>query len=94
MHFLGLRQWSEDVDCQGFEGSSCRKYTKGVRPFPELHAVLRTGRTVTDCFVYIGGYLRQVIRLTDMSVHAGLSGVPGQYRVVSEVEHTWSERVG
>ena len=27
-------------------------------------------------------------------MHAGLSGVAGQYRVVSEIEHPRSERVG
>ena len=29
-----------------------------------------------------------------MSMHAGLSGVAGQYRVVSEIEHRRLERVG
>ena len=92
--FLGLRPRSEDIDCQGFEGSSRRKYLKGMRPFPELHPVLRAGRTVTVLFVYIGGHLRPLTRLTEISVHAGLSGGAGQYRVVSEVEHTRSERIG
>ena len=94
MAFLGLRQRSEYIDCQGFDGSSCRKYSKGLRSFQELHALLRTDRTVTNYFLYFRGHLRPVIRFTDISVHAGLSGVAGQYRVVSEVEHTGSERVG
>ena len=86
MTFLGLRQRSENIDGQGFEGPSCRKYSKGVRPFPELHAVLRTDRTVTDCFVYIGGHRRPVIRFADISMHAGLYGVADQYRAMGEVE--------
>ena len=94
MTFLGRRQRSEDIYRQRFEGSSGREYSKGVRPFPGLHAVLRTGRTVTDCFLYIRGHLRPIIRLTDISVHAGLSGVAGQYRMVSEVEHAGSKRIG
>ena len=93
MTFLGLHQRSEDIYRQGFDGSSGREYSKAVRPFSELHPVLRAGRTVTDRFLYVGGHLRPVIRLTDMSVHAGLSGVAGQYRVVSEVEHARSERI-
>ena len=65
-----------------------------LRLFPELHRVLRAGRTVTDRFVYTGGHRWPVIRLTDMSMHTGLSGVAGQYRVVSEVEHARSECIG
>ena len=87
MTFPCLRQWYENIDCQGFEGSRCREYSKGVRPFSELHAVLRTVRTVADRFVYIGGHLRPILGFTDMSVHAGLYGVAGQYRLMSEVLH-------
>ena len=94
MTFLGLLQRSEDIYREEFEGSSCRKYSKGVRPFPELRAILRTGRTVTDCFVYIGGHLRPIILLTAMLVHAGLSRVAGQYLVMREVEYEGSERIG
>ena len=78
----------------GIRGVELLEIFEGGRPFPALHAVLRTGRTVTDCFVYVGGHLRPVIRFTDVSVHAVLSEVPGQYLVVSEVEYTRSERVG
>ena len=68
--FLGLRQWSESIDCQGFAGSSCPEYSKEVRPLSELHAVLRTVRIVADSFVYITGHLRPVIRFADMSMRS------------------------
>ena len=93
MTFLGLRQLSENIDFRGMEGSSCPEYSKGVRPFSELHAVLCTVSTVADRFVYVVGHLWPIIRFTDMSVHADLSGVAGQFRVVKKVLHTTSERV-
>ena len=94
MNFLRLRQRFEDIGCQGCEWSSCRRYSKRVRSFPELYAVLRAGRTVADRLMYIGCHLRPIIRFANMSMHAALSEVAGQFRVVSEVEHTRSERVG
>ena len=74
--------------------SGRREYSNGVRSFLELHAVLRTGRTVADRLVYICGHLRPMMRFADMSMHAGLSGVAGQYLVVSEIQHTRWERIG
>ena len=64
-----------------------------MRPFPELHAVLRTGLTFADRLIYIGGHLRPIIRFADIQMYAGLPGVAGQYRGVSEIEHPRSERV-
>ena len=86
MALLDLRQWSENFVCQGFEWSCSWEHLKGVRASSEPHAVLRTGRTVADRLVYIGCHLRPIIGFADMSVHAGLSGLAGQYRAVCEVK--------
>ena len=64
-------------------GVGIRSFTQFFEQFVQLRIVL-----------HIGGHVRPVISFADMSVHAGLSGMTSQYRVVSEVEHTRSEHVG
>ena len=91
--FFGLRQRSEKIDCQKFEGSGCQEYSKGVRSFLEVHAVLRTDHTVADRFVYIGCHLWPIVRSVDVSVYASRSGVAGRYRMMGEVEYKGSERI-
>ena len=93
MTLLGLRQRSENIDCQGFDWSCCWEYSKGVSSFSELHAVLRTDRIVADLFVYICGHLRPIIRFAGVSGHTSLFGVSSHCLVMGEVEHTGSQRI-